>query len=293
MGGRGGASHLGTVGKIVRRGDRGRGVTGFSAEWLALREPYDLSARNPAVLAALAAHVADLAYIRVVDLACGTGATMRAISSRLPPKQSWRRVDNDESLLTRAASSFDAKMQVDLLPNDISRDLEAALAPPLDLAATSALLDLVSEDWLRRFASAIAARGLRVYAALTFDGRIGFEPADAFDAEIIAAVNRHQRGDKGFGSALGPAAGSAAIACFESLGYVVTSGNSDWLLGPNDREMQSALAAGWAFAARETGALRPADIEAWLVRRLETIAAGRSSIAVGHVDFFGRPIKAR
>ena len=267
-------------------------MTGFSAEWLALRETYDLSARNPAVLAVLAADMADRASIRVVDLACGTGATMRAVASRLPLEQHWRLVDNDEGLLARAAA-FNARMQVDIQLNDISCDLEAALAAPLDLVATSALLDLVSDAWLQRFASKIADRGLQVYAALTYDGRISLDPAEAFDAEIVAAVNRHQRRDKGFGSALGPTAASAAIARFEALGYAVDSGKSDWRLGPDDREIQRELVAGWASAARETGALRAADIDAWVLRREEKITAGRSSISVGHVDFFGRPIKVR
>lgn len=269
-------------------------MTGFSAQWLALREPFDFGARNPAVLAALSADVADLASINVVDLACGMGATMRAIAPRLPPNQSWRLIDNDSGLLTRAASSArSVQMKVETLESDISRDLDAALAEPLDLATASALLDLVSDDWLARFAKAVADRQLRVYAALTYDGRIAFDPADARDTEIVAAVNRHQRGDKGFGPSLGPAAASTGLARFRALGYAVDFGTSDWLLGPRDLEIQRELIAGWAQAARETGALRSADIDAWLARRLDAIAAGRSSITVGHIDFFGRPTIAR
>jgi hypothetical protein len=269
-------------------------VTGFTAQWLALREPHDLDARNPAALTALAADVADLASIAVVDLACGTGATMRAISSRLPPNQSWRLVDNDPGLLARAASSARAvQIKVETLECDISRDLDAALAEPLDLATASALLDLVSDDWLGRFAKAVADRQLRVYAALTYDGRIAFDPAYARDAEIVAAVNRHQRGDKGFGPSLGPAAASAGLARFRSLGYAVTFGTSDWLLGPSDLEIQRELIVGWAKAARETGAPPSADIDAWLERRLDANSRGRSSITVGHIDFFGRPMTAR
>jgi hypothetical protein len=269
-------------------------VTGFSAHWLALRERYDLRARDPAVLASLAAGCAELASVNVVDLACGAGAMMRAISSRLPPRQNWRLVDNDERLLERAVSSgFDATLNVEILPIDISRDLEAALSPPLDLVTTSALLDLVSDDWLRRFAGEIAGRGLRVYAALTYDGRISFEPGDALDADIIAAVNLHQRGDKGFGPALGPRAAPEAIARFEALGYKVISQNSEWRLGPGDREIQGELIVGWALAAHETGALALADIEAWRERRREAIAAGRSSLVVGHIDFFAWPTGLR
>jgi hypothetical protein len=73
----------------------------------------------------------------------------------------------------------------------------------------------------------------------------------------------------------------------------VDSAKSDWRLGPDDREIQRELVAGWASAARETGALRAADIDAWVLWREEKITAGRSSISVGHVDFFGRPIKVR
>ena len=65
-------------------------MTGFAAEWLALREPYDLRARNPAVLDAVSAAMSAFTSVSVVDLACGTGATLRAVSPRLPTRQSWR-----------------------------------------------------------------------------------------------------------------------------------------------------------------------------------------------------------
>src|SRR5262247_2879505 len=70
-------------------------VGGFSARWLALREPYDQAARNGAVLDAVAAAFAGASSAAVTDLGCGTGATMRAIAPCLPARQSWRLVDND------------------------------------------------------------------------------------------------------------------------------------------------------------------------------------------------------
>jgi hypothetical protein len=265
-------------------------VTAFSADWLALREPYDLRARNPPVLVALAAAVAGRATLAIVDLACGAGATLRAIAPHLAPAQSWRVVDNDPGLLARAASSESIGVKnVAAVPVDIARELEAALADPVDLVTTSALLDLVSADWLALLANRITGRGLLIYAALTYDGSVTLEPADPFDAAIVAAVNQHQRGDKGFGPALGPAATTAAIARFEALGYAVVHGQSDWALGPRDVDIQEALLTGWAEAAGETGDLDFSDIEAWLVRRRAHLAAGRSSISVGHSDFFARP----
>jgi len=79
-------------------------VSAFSAKWLSLREPYDLAARNPAVLKAVADAFRGHAGIVLVDLACGAGATRRAIGAHLPERQTWRLVDNDLGLLGQAAT---------------------------------------------------------------------------------------------------------------------------------------------------------------------------------------------
>lgn len=55
-------------------------MSGFSAEWLTLREPYDLNARNPTVIDAVAAALEPLSSVRIVDLASGTGSTIRALT---------------------------------------------------------------------------------------------------------------------------------------------------------------------------------------------------------------------
>jgi len=265
----------------------------FAAEWLSLREPYDLRARNAAVLDAVAGAYSRNPSVAVVDLACGTGSTCRALSPHLPPRQDWRLVDNDLSLLARAMPQTpSATMMVRTAPVDLSLDLEAALDGPVELVTTSALLDLVSEQWLERFVVEIAARNLPVYAALSYDGRTTFDPADALDKDVIAAVNRHQLTDKGFGPALGPGAAANAIARFEKLGYRVVKGASDWKFGADDREIQTEVIAGWAAAAREVGGMPAAGIANWFRRRSDIVAAGRSSITVGHVDFFARPAAA-
>lgn len=269
-------------------------MSGFAADWLALREPYDGRARNPDVLAAVRAAFADLPSISVVDLACGTGSTLRALHRHLPARQTWRLADNNLSLLGRAADAAPSPGTiVHPTPIDLARDLEAALDGPTDLVTASALLDLVSAEWLERFAVEAAARRLPVYAALTYDGRAELDPADPLDAAIVAAVNRHQRRDKGFGPALGPAAAAAAVARFEDTGYSVIHGTSDWVFAPHDREIQAEVIAGWAGAAREIDDLPLADVVGWLTRRRDLVAAGRSRLRVGHVDFFARPTGTR
>lgn len=265
----------------------------FSADWLALREPYDVAARNAAVLDAVAAAFAKRESIAVVDLACGTGSTLRAIVDRLPPRQRWRLVDNDLGLLARAASlARPPAREVAAVPIDLSRDLELAVAE-VDLVTTSALIDLVSADWLDRLVVEAATRRLPVYAALSYDGRVALDPPDPFDRRLVDAVNRHQQRDKGFGPALGPAAVAEAVTRFARVGYAVVQGESDWVFAPRDREIQVEVLSGWASAAREMDEIPLPEIVGWLTRRRDHVAAGRAAMRVGHVDIFARPSGTR
>jgi SAM-dependent methyltransferase len=265
-------------------------MSGFSADWLALREPYDVNARNADVLDAVIEALADNKQARIVDLACGTGSTVRTLAPYFSPGQNWRLVDNDLSLLARAADlTKRAGVSVTTVPVDLNHDLEAALDGAVDLVTTSALLDLVSTPWLERLAVETLARSIPFYAALSYDGRIEMAPAHKFDTAITAAVNTHQHNDKGFGPALGPDAAQAAISQFEKLGCVVVHGEADWVAGPKDRDFQNEIFSGWASAARETGTAELSDIVEWLTFRRDQVAAGTSSLRVGHVDMFARP----
>jgi hypothetical protein len=269
-------------------------MSGFSAQWLELREPYDLAARNPVVLDAVAAAFRDLTSIAVVDLGCGTGATLRAIGARLPQRQAWRLVDNDLGLLARASDlGRPPHVTVMTRPVDLARDLELALAEPLDLITASALLDLVSPEWLDRLIVEAAARRLPVYAALNYDGCISPASECLCDGELLAGFNLHQRTDKGFGPALGPTAVTRAVERFEHFGFHVVQGRSDWVLGPDDRAIQEALFAGWADLGTLITALSTDRIATWLAQRRALLADGRSGLRIGHVDIFARPIGNR
>jgi hypothetical protein len=269
-------------------------MSGFSADWLALREPFDAAARRPRVREEALRSIAGLDPVAIVDLACGSGSGMRALAPHVQARQTWRLVDNDLSLLARAADSVrPERAKLTAVPVDLVHDLEAALDGAVDLVTTTALLDLVSAPWIERLAIECAARRLPLYAALSYNGHIAFTPEDPSDGAIIKAVNAHQRIDKGFGPALGPTAAAEAIARFAAVGYLTVHDTSDWTMGPQDREMQNALLAGWAGAARELDTLPLDEIIGWLTRRRELVAAGRSSTIVGHVDLFARPMETR
>jgi hypothetical protein len=268
-------------------------MSAFSAAWLALREPYDLRARNADVIEAVIEALADRPSVNIVDLACGTGSTLRALSPHIEARQNWRLVDNDLSLLARVPPSASSRTTITTVPVDLNHDLEAALDGAIDLITTSALLDLVSDQWLQRFTIEVAARRLPVYAALSYNGQIAMSPADASDGQIVAALNAHQRIDKGFGPALGSSAAQSAVERFERVGYTVVQGAADWSFEQQDREIQVELLSGWAAAARDTADVPLADVIGWLTRRRDLVAAGLSSIRVGHLDLFARPTGRR
>src|SRR5262249_60992191 len=167
------APEVAALREIIGGRNRGCTMSGFAAGWLALREPYDLRARNAIVLDAVVDSIARRSSIDIVDLACGTGSTVRALAPRLGLEQSWHLLDNDLDLLAHALS-IPAPSGVTLTTAavDLNRDLEKILTGKIDLLTASALLDLVSESWLQRFVEEAAGRSLSVYAALCYDGQI-------------------------------------------------------------------------------------------------------------------------
>ena len=59
-------------------------------------------------LAAVTSRLKSEDTVRLVDLACGAGSTLRTLSPRLPPRQHWDLVDNDPRLLElRIARRFE------------------------------------------------------------------------------------------------------------------------------------------------------------------------------------------
>lgn len=262
-------------------------MSGFALDWLDLREPADAAARNRVVLAQLAADLVGRRSVAVIDLGAGSGSTMRALAPHLPGGQRWVLVDDDPDLLAAATARVeDGAVSTRRL--DIARDLDTALAEHCDLVTCSALLDLVSRRWIGRLVDRLAARGTPFYGALSYDGSIRFEPAHPLDEAVLDLFNRHQQGDKGFGRALGPDAGRATAAAFETAGYAVLAGRSDWRLDPSMAPLQRAFVEGIAGAVAETGRLAPTDLDAWRGAHLAAIEAGAAFVQVGHTDLYAR-----
>ncbi|MXN66606.1 glycosyl transferase family 1 [Stappia sp. GBMRC 2046] len=265
-------------------------MSGFSSEWLSLRAPVDARARNEEVTAAFLERLPQDRPIRIVDLGSGTGATVMALAPRIHAKQRWTLLDNDPALLTiagnRAREFPDIEIETSLA--NLSRGIDASALERADAVTTSAFLDLVSAEWIDGLVAALAERRLPFLAFLTYDGRAKLDPPHAFDEAIRLAMNRHQKTDKGLGSALGPDAAQFALQRFISAGFTVVAGASDWRTLAGEKAFQTVLLDGWASAAREIGE-EEAKVQGWREERQSLLEAGGLTSMVGHVDFAAFP----
>jgi hypothetical protein len=287
-------------------------VSGFSAQWLALREPFDAAARSTSLVTALRKHLdrgGDDAPLTIVDLGAGAGSNLRFLAPLLGGAQRWRFADHDPALLDAALAATHTwalargaavqrvgshltvraegfTCEVDCERVDLA-DLAIVELPSGGLVTAAALLDLVSHDWLEALARRCRTAGAAVCFALTYDGRTTTDPGEPEDATVLGMFNRHQLFDKGFGPALGMRAASIAEAALEAHGYELGVATSDWIIGREAHAMQLALLDGWLSAALEIAPESRLALTSWHERRRAHVLAGRSELTVGHVDVVG------
>ena len=277
------------------------------SDWLAVREPADLTARSATLVERVRHALASTDTVRGLDLCTGTGSNLRYLIDRLPGRQTWLAADRDAGLLeelpTKLKTWADAhgysmrtegqvsslrggrcECDVETRAMDLDR-LDAGLFEGRNLVTASALLDLVSESWLRLLATRCREAGATALFTLTYDGRSSCDPVEPEDDMVRELMNMHQKTDKGLGGrAEGPDAWSVAERVFTEAGYRVECAPSNWSIGPPERAFQRMLIEGWARAAVEIAPERADTIADWLRRRLEHLEAGRSRIVVNHVD---------
>ena len=279
-------------------------MSGFSAGWLRLREPFDHAAREAAQaeLGAIAMPRDAHAPLQVLDLGCGTGSTLRFLAPRLGGVQHWQVVDHDAALLAAWPETL-REWGADVVEHgealridgpgftatvqrrqaDLATALHTLPWAGAGLVCASALIDLVGADWLSAFVGQCAAARAAVWLSLNVDGRIEWSVAAEGDDDVAALFARHQRRDKGFGAALGPEAPAQAARCLAAAGYRVRQARSDWLA---TGRLQAALIDGMARAAAEQAPAARASLDAWRERR--QALCERTTLRVGHVDLVAR-----
>jgi hypothetical protein len=285
-------------------------MSGFEQSWLELREPVDHAARSGALAARFAAAVGRAP--RLIDLACGSGSNLRYLSPRLGPDQRWLCLDHDRALLALALdeitawgaerglssarpmpsllklSGVQARARIALIERDLSEIDRAFGLEAADGVSASAFLDLVSPAWAEGLVGRVAAAQLPALFALTYDGRLEWQPEDEGDPTMAERFNRHQRSDKGFGAALGPEAAPFLAARFEVVGCRVELAESDWRIdAAREPALLRAFLDGLISAAREVE--DDAALSLWAELRRRQAGDGRLALRVGHLDLLALP----
>ncbi|HEX7140076.1 MAG TPA: class I SAM-dependent methyltransferase [Vicinamibacterales bacterium] len=257
------------------------------ADWLALREAADHAARSETLTRALASSLPAARPLRILDLGTGTGSNIRFLASRLPAPQAWTATDRDPSLLARVPAGVETRcMELGSLDDQ-------TLFGGIHLVTASALLDLVSPEWIAQLAERCRLAGASVLFALNYNGWSACTPSDPDDGFVLKHFNRHQRAnDKGFGCAAGPEANAVTARSFAERGYEVRTERSDWSLTPELDRLQTSLIEGWAHATSEIVPDETGRLNAWLERRLLHVRLGRSRIMVGHEDVAAWPVRS-
>jgi len=280
------------------------------ATWLALREAADRRARADVLTRMLRRHLQGRRDVTIVDLAGGTGANPRHVVPQLGGVQTWHMRDPNPANVAAAPATLAgwatrAGYEVHEIASGLaihgggfSAYITVARADPeadpphldgVDVVTAAALLDRVSDAWPRRLVDACAAHRAAVLLPLAFDGRITWWPGDDLDSTVRALVNAHATAGDGDTDVLGAAAAETTARHLHDAGYDVETAASDWQLDETEAELQQHLHAAWAAAANAVAPEQADAISAWLGRRMDLLAAGTSSLRVGHTDVLALP----
>ena len=274
--------------------DAGR-MSGFSSEWLALREPYDLAARNATVLDAMLAAFRGQASISVVDLACGTGSTL-AGDQRAAADAAELAAGRQRSRPARhggdarAAAGRHRRGARDRSRARSRTGARRAGRPDHDVGAARSRLGGLARAAGDRSGGAAAAglcgaqlrraRVVRSGRAVRRGDRRGGEPASARQQGIWPGARSGRGRERG-----GRSSSASAIRSSRDR----PTGRS----ARPTRRSSARCCAALPMPPASSAIFRTAHIADWLARRLELVAAGASSMRVGHVDFFAMPMPIR
>jgi hypothetical protein len=279
----------------------------FDGDWLAARERLDGASRSLMLAQALAAVLP--ARPRLIDLGAGTASLFRWLAPVIGRAQEWTLADADRALLERAFAEIGSWAAGRGLPVTVSGGVMAVhtpqgawrvraemvdLAGPLsglglnrhDGVVCSALLDLVSAEWIAGLAAGLKRPLL---ACLSVDGRDALRPVHALDRAVLAAFRRDQARPKGLGLALGARAPAQLAEALRGRGFALRMAESDWVIPVGAADMLDRLVASLGEVAARRLPDRRAAVRRWVATRAGQVDRRRLALRIGHRDCLAIP----
>jgi hypothetical protein len=272
-------------------------MSGFSIDWLDLREAADHRARDDGLLVRAIHWLQDARPPGqsevMINLGAGTGSTLRAFTrSKIYKTGSaeWRPIEHDSQLLAEIQRRHGQSTTLKPHELDLAKTSELPLSDTR-LVTASALFDLVSANFIDSLVDTLIRQcqqqPVGLYAALTYDGTTQWTQTHPLDETILAAFNRDQFRDKGFGPSLGPNACHYLERRLVEAGFEVSCAESPWILGGKESELVTELAKGIGHAVAEDPALDSEALREWLEFRQANVT--RENCLVGHRDLLALP----
>ncbi len=281
----------------------------FTSNWLEMRESVDRSARRLDLCRRWAELLPQRA--RVIELAAGNGALLRAMLPFLRGNLEWFAWDRDAVLLAQIPERLQ-NLAVSIAPSGHGFQIETLHCritlhlQEMDLAigngdlyhhlkhikpdgiAASAWFDLASPEWITHFCRSLVEAGRpTILATLTIDGRVKLYPFDAADQLFLRLYHRNMETDKGTGQAAGIHAPTILHRQLQSSGYTICTRHSDWRLSSRETPI---LDYWLKELCLELDQILPGDkkrFNLWRATRLAQLKNRRLSVRVGHQDLLG------
>ena len=292
--------------------------TNFQEEWLAIRYPFDLAARNKEVEAAFLDYFYGYDELQIIDIGSGTGNNFRYWFSKLPISQSWTFVELNPLLaeisLAKAKKYLEASdWEVSISKNQLSASfregvqkhkkiriqiletsfLELPFGHQLlgnpDFLMANAVFDLLTAKMFDRFAEQLIEHKIPLLSTINFVG-MRFQNPTKEDELFTNYYLQHMQRLQTFGRTLGTDCTTHATSFFKKKGQSYTLGESNWIVKKTDEKML-LWTLGYMEEAVPSMLKDKAEEERfmnWLAVKREQVKQQKLELIVYHYDWFSR-----
>jgi hypothetical protein len=240
---------------------------------------------------------------RVLEVGGGIGTMVERVveDGRLLPR-SWTLLDAQATLVAEAQRRLAGRVPFPV--EHCTADLEAFIdgAPPgFDLVVANAVVDLFDPARILGRMRALGRPGALFLFSITFDGLTAIEPAmdPDLDRRVISLYHATMDGRVVDGQPSGDSrAGRHLLTLLPAQGYrLLEAGASDWVVYPRggaypaDEEFfLSCILDFFEESLAGHRGLEPGELERWLTRRREQVAARELVLVAHQLDVLARAL---